>query len=131
MPLPLELGMGLRRLSTLKDLEQIGYRGAQEIRMTDIEWMLQHWGKLRKITGGRPAMKRSKASGVAFVRFHLFMESLKARGVETPEDWLDHDRDTRWFMDRQGFEIGALAGTAYESDSESENESESESGMDE
>ncbi|KAG0223804.1 hypothetical protein BGX31_008337, partial [Mortierella sp. GBA43] len=124
MPLPLELEMGLRRLSTLTDLEQFGYRGAPEIRLTDIEWMLQHWSKLRKITGGRPAMKRSKASGVAFVRFHLFMESLKAQGVETPEDWLDHDRDTKWFMDRQVPRIGTLASTAYESDSDSESESE-------
>ncbi|KAI8345558.1 hypothetical protein B0O80DRAFT_431540 [Mortierella sp. GBAus27b] len=53
-PLPLELGIGLECLSTLTDLEVVGINDHQRARMVDIEWMLEHWPKLRKITGGRP-----------------------------------------------------------------------------
>ncbi|KAI8345045.1 hypothetical protein B0O80DRAFT_475898 [Mortierella sp. GBAus27b] len=74
-PLPLELGIGLECLSTLTDLEVVGTHDHQPTRMVDIEWMLEHWPKLRKITGGRP------------LELELYKESLKTRGVEDVCYW--------------------------------------------
>ncbi|KAG0206333.1 hypothetical protein BGX31_002795, partial [Mortierella sp. GBA43] len=74
-PLPLELGIGLECLSTLTDLEVVGTHDHQPARMVDIEWMLEHWPKLRKITGGRP------------LELKLYKEFMKTRGVETVRCW--------------------------------------------
>jgi hypothetical protein len=80
--LPLELGIGLECLSTLTDLEVVGITDNQSIRMADIEWMLEHWPKMRKITGDRP-------SGLG-----LFKEFLKTRGVEIVLRWWIHHPTT-------------------------------------
>ncbi|KAG0198181.1 hypothetical protein BGX31_004642, partial [Mortierella sp. GBA43] len=65
------LGIGLEYLSTLTDLEVVSVLDHQRIRMVDIEWMLEHWPKLRKITGGRPS------------ELELYNGFLNTRGVET------------------------------------------------
>ncbi|KAI8352411.1 hypothetical protein B0O80DRAFT_427576 [Mortierella sp. GBAus27b] len=80
--LPLSLRMGLGHLSTLKKLEMIGYEGPWEIRLVDMEWMLQHWKNLRDIVGGRLFMKCCKTlEGVPDDRSRLVMETLKAREI--------------------------------------------------
>ncbi|KAI8352412.1 hypothetical protein B0O80DRAFT_454492 [Mortierella sp. GBAus27b] len=79
--IPLELKMGLGHLSTLKNLESIGYYGAQDVRMVDVEWMLQHWRSLRWITGGPLSMKRSKTFRGELVRLFLIEKTLEARRV--------------------------------------------------
>jgi hypothetical protein len=108
--LPLDLRLGLGRLSTLRDLEWIGYQGSQWMRMADMEWMLQHWSKLRKITGGRPTLKRSKTFGNTNVRCHLIKKALKARKVESR--WT-HDEDVIEYMKKKGLDA------AYDTDDDS------------
>ncbi|KAI8352392.1 hypothetical protein B0O80DRAFT_454430 [Mortierella sp. GBAus27b] len=117
--LPLELRMGLGHLSTLRDLEWIGYHGFQDIRMVDMEWMLQHWNRLRKITGEWIAMKLSKTFGNMPVRSYLIMEALRARKVEVPESWSTIDREVTEYMNRR--RLAAVCDTDS-SDSESEGE---------
>ncbi|KAI8345567.1 hypothetical protein B0O80DRAFT_472674, partial [Mortierella sp. GBAus27b] len=102
--LPLELRMGLGRLSTLTDLEWIGYQGSQRMRMVDMEWMLQHWTKLRKITGDQPTLKRSNTFGNTNVRCHLLMKALIARKVEVPMDWSAFDMDVKEYMKKRGLD---------------------------
>ncbi|KAI8345047.1 hypothetical protein B0O80DRAFT_475900 [Mortierella sp. GBAus27b] len=117
VPLPLEPQMGLGHLSTLRDLKWIGYHGFQDIRMVDMEWMLQHWNRLRKITGEQIAMKLSKTFGNMPVRSYLIMEALRARRVEVPESWSTIDREVTEYMNRR--RLAAVCDTDS-SDSESE-----------
>jgi len=73
-PPPLELRVGLAQLSTLKDIELISFYGSQDMRMVDLQWMLQHWPHLQEIAGGRLSSKRSKTLVNFFVR-HFLLES--------------------------------------------------------
>ncbi|KAI8345563.1 hypothetical protein B0O80DRAFT_270295 [Mortierella sp. GBAus27b] len=116
--LPLDLRMGLGRLSTLKDLEWIGYQGYQNMRMVDMEWMLRHWSKLNKITGGQPTEKRSKTFGNTNVRCHLLTKALHARSVEIPMDWWVFGNDARVYMSNRGLK------DVYDTDDDDEGEKE-------
>ncbi|KAI8352413.1 hypothetical protein B0O80DRAFT_427578 [Mortierella sp. GBAus27b] len=110
--LPLRLRMGLGHLSTLRKLEMVGYHGAQEIRVADMEWMLQHWNKLQSLqgTGGGLSVKWSRASeGAAVGRLQLVMETLKARRVQLSPGVL---------------ETSGVLGTIDDSESENEGASE-------
>jgi hypothetical protein len=81
--LPLNLRMGLRHLWTLRKLEMIGYQGPQEIRLADMEWMLEHWKNLRYFSGHDLSMKcYNNLEGVPDDRLRLVMETLKARQVQ-------------------------------------------------
>ncbi|KAI8345570.1 hypothetical protein B0O80DRAFT_504251 [Mortierella sp. GBAus27b] len=115
---PLDLRMGLGRLSTLRDLEWLGYQGDQRMRIVDVEWMLQHWTKLRTIIGGRPSTKLSKTFGNANVRCYLIMKALKAHKVGIPEDWRTDDMDVLDDMMENGLEA------VFDTDDDSEGESE-------
>ncbi|KAI8345569.1 hypothetical protein B0O80DRAFT_534268 [Mortierella sp. GBAus27b] len=116
--LPLDLRMGLGRLSTLTDLESVGYEGGQRMRVVDVEWMLQHWTKLRTIIGGRPIKKVSKRLGNANVRCDLIMKALKARKVRIATSWWTDDMDVSEDMGEHGMDI------VYDTDDDSEGESE-------
>ncbi|KAI8345576.1 hypothetical protein B0O80DRAFT_491687 [Mortierella sp. GBAus27b] len=102
--LPLDLRMGLGHLSTLKDLEWIEYHGLQRMRMVDVEWMLQHWTRLRVIRGERPTMKLSKTFGHTNVRCYLIKKALKARKVDAPGDWRIYDEDVIEYMKNNGLD---------------------------
>ncbi|KAG0208351.1 hypothetical protein BGX31_002339, partial [Mortierella sp. GBA43] len=81
--LPMRRRMGLGYLSTLKNLEVFGYHGSQEFRVGDVEWMLQHWKKLRKITGNPLKVKWSMTlEGTPDERSNSVMEALKTRHVQ-------------------------------------------------
>jgi hypothetical protein len=70
--------MGLGHLSTLQNLELIGYHGSQEIRLADVKWMLQHWKNLRRITGDGLFLTLPKIlEGVADERSRSVMKTLK------------------------------------------------------
>ncbi|KAI8352419.1 hypothetical protein B0O80DRAFT_87479 [Mortierella sp. GBAus27b] len=85
--LPLRLRMGLGCLSTLRNLEVIGYVGHQKIRVGDMEWMVQHWNKLRKITGDRLDVKWSRTPTRELdERSTLVKTSLKERNVKISLD---------------------------------------------
>ncbi|KAG0223275.1 hypothetical protein B0O80DRAFT_499702 [Mortierella sp. GBAus27b] len=117
---PLRLTMGLGHLSTLRKLEVIGYHGPQEIRLADMEWMLQHWKKLRRIIGGILSMRCSKTlEGVPDDRSRLVMKTLKAQQVQF-HICRSFDK-TVWRFSRGG-ELKIV----YCSESEGESESESE-----
>ncbi|KAG0199877.1 hypothetical protein BGX31_004192, partial [Mortierella sp. GBA43] len=83
---PLTLRMGLGYLSTLRNLKMIGYHGSQRIRLDDLEWMLEHWNKLRKILGDPDpiVVKRSRMlrGGAPDERLSLVKKALKARHVQ-------------------------------------------------
>ncbi|KAG0209858.1 hypothetical protein BGX31_002021, partial [Mortierella sp. GBA43] len=81
--LPLELRLGLGQLSPLKDIVNIKFHGYQDMRMIDIQWMLDHWPCLRMIIGKLSA-KRSKTFGNLLVRDHLLKAALATRLVITP-----------------------------------------------
>ncbi|KAI8345043.1 hypothetical protein B0O80DRAFT_534610 [Mortierella sp. GBAus27b] len=104
--IPLDLRMGLGRLSTLRDLEWIGYQGPQNMRMVDVEWMLQHWSRLRKMTGGQPALKLSKTFGGTSVRCYLLRKALMARKVDFPVEGMIYGEgcgdvyEEQWIGDR-------------------------------
>ncbi|KAI8352414.1 hypothetical protein B0O80DRAFT_499706 [Mortierella sp. GBAus27b] len=87
--LPLRLRMGLGYLSTLRNLEVIGYHGSQEIRVGDLEWMLQHWTKLQKIQGTLSVKWSRTSEGVPDERSRLVMETLKARKWTLTGVWSD------------------------------------------
>ncbi|KAG0201446.1 hypothetical protein BGX31_003819, partial [Mortierella sp. GBA43] len=81
---PLTLEMGLGHLSTLRELELIGFHGSQEIEVVDMEWMLQNWMDLRCIhdSGGTLTVKWTKTSdGVIDERSRLVWETLKWRDL--------------------------------------------------
>ncbi|KAI8352406.1 hypothetical protein B0O80DRAFT_499697 [Mortierella sp. GBAus27b] len=83
--LPLRLSMGLGHLSTLKNLEVIGYYGPQEIQVVDMEWILQHWKNLRHIqgtTGYITVNWTGTPDGVVDERSRLIQESLRERGLQ-------------------------------------------------
>ncbi|KAI8345571.1 hypothetical protein B0O80DRAFT_472684 [Mortierella sp. GBAus27b] len=118
--LPLELRMGLGRLSTLRDLESIGYQGSQRMRVVDVEWMLKHWSKLRTISGGRPSTKYSKTFGNRNVECYLLVTALKARKVEVPVEWGACEKDVKEYMTKNRLEI------VYDTDNDSEEVNDSE-----
>ncbi|KAI8352429.1 hypothetical protein B0O80DRAFT_530359 [Mortierella sp. GBAus27b] len=110
--LPLRLRMGLGHLSTLRNLEIIGYYGSQRIRLVDLEWMLQHWNKLQKIAGDPLSVKWSTAHrGVLDERSKLVMRNLKAQDVQVALD-----------IDARSFGVSRDSENYYGSDSESEKE---------
>ncbi|KAF9353288.1 hypothetical protein BGX34_011651, partial [Mortierella sp. NVP85] len=80
-PPPLELRVGLAQLSGLKDIELISFYGSQDMRMVDLQWMLQHWPHLKEISGGRLSSKRSKTFVNFFVRHFLLESTLLSHGV--------------------------------------------------
>ncbi|KAG0200813.1 hypothetical protein BGX31_003982, partial [Mortierella sp. GBA43] len=96
--LPFDLRMGLGQLSTLRDLEWLGFDGTQNMRLVDVEWMLQHWTKLRKMTGQLPTMKCSWKFEKKNVQFYLAMKALATRKVEVPEEWKDYETDVRLYI---------------------------------
>ncbi|KAG0209837.1 hypothetical protein BGX31_002041 [Mortierella sp. GBA43] len=111
--LPLRLRMGLRYLSTLRNIEMIGCYGSQKVRLGDLEWMLQHWNKLQKIVGDSLSVKWSRVRrGELDERSKLVMKNLNARDVQ-----LTLDIDARRYT--ASGELEAYYGT--ESESESEN----------
>lgn len=116
--LPLELRMGLAQLSDLKDMEMVGFIGSLDLRMVDLEWMLQHWPCLKRMLRGRLSNKRSKSFGNKFVRDYLFMQMLDSRGIQTGRRWEDDDSQVKILMRRNCIEA------VYDSESESESESE-------
>ncbi|KAI8352432.1 hypothetical protein B0O80DRAFT_499727 [Mortierella sp. GBAus27b] len=80
MALPLRLSMGLGHLSRLRKIELIAHNRSQEIRLADMEWMLQHWKNLKRISGAGLFLKLSKTlEGVADEHSRLVMETLKHR----------------------------------------------------
>jgi len=80
-PLPLELRVGLGQLCRLKDIERIDYYGSQDMRMVDLEWMLQHWPHLQLLHGDRLSDKRSKTFGNLFVRHFLLSSTFQSQRV--------------------------------------------------
>jgi hypothetical protein len=116
--LPLELRMGLGHLSTLRNLELIGYQGRQRMRMVDVEWMLQHWTKFRMIAGGPPTEKQSKTFGGTNVRCYLFRKILMARKVDVPKEWKAYETNVEEYMKSNGLE------DVYDTDDDGEGESE-------
>jgi hypothetical protein len=96
--LPLDLRMGLGHLSTLRDLEWLGYDETQNMRLVDVGWMLQHWTKLRKMTGGLPTMKCSQKFEKKNVQFYLAMKALATRRVEVPERWKAYEKDVKLYI---------------------------------
>ncbi|KAI8352418.1 hypothetical protein B0O80DRAFT_499710 [Mortierella sp. GBAus27b] len=110
--LPLRLRMGLGHLSTLRNLETIGYRGVQRIRLGDLKWMLQHWNKLQEIVGEQLSVKWPMTPrGMPDERSKSVMRSLKAREVQ-----VTLDTNVRGFVASRGSE------TYYDFESESESE---------
>ncbi|KAG0223274.1 hypothetical protein BGX31_008586 [Mortierella sp. GBA43] len=77
--LPLRLTMGLGHLSTLKELEVIGYYGPQEIQVADMEWILQHWKNLQRIEGGTLVVKCPNALQGTIGEPILAIQTMKAR----------------------------------------------------
>ena len=110
-PLPLEVRLGLGQLSRLKDIKVIGFQGSQDLRMTDVEWMLQHWPYLAAIYGSQLSCKRSKTYGKEYLRNQLLASMLKSRGVRF------------WRYEGQVY-IGPRMSISelYDTESESENE---------
>lgn len=112
--LPLELRVGLGHLSTLRDLELIGYSFTQDLRMVDVEWMLQHWKNLRKIAGQSLAVKQSKTFGGKSARLALIVQALRAQSVEMPTLWVTSESELKRFMQEKSFE------SLYDTESEGE-----------
>ncbi|KAI8352433.1 hypothetical protein B0O80DRAFT_488238 [Mortierella sp. GBAus27b] len=80
LALPLRLSMGLGHLSGLRKLELIAHHRSQQIRLADMEWMLQHWENFRWITGAGLLLKLSKTlEGVADEHSRLVVETLRHR----------------------------------------------------
>ncbi|KAK3807703.1 MAG: hypothetical protein J3Q66DRAFT_444795, partial [Benniella sp.] len=80
-PLPLELRLGLGLLSKLKDIEVIAFHRYQDMRKTDVEWMLRQWPYLSAIHGNLLSNKPSKTFGNKYVRNLLLKSMLDSRGV--------------------------------------------------
>jgi hypothetical protein len=60
----------------------IGYHGSQRTRLEDLEWMLEHLNRLRKLLGVHLVVKRSRTLGGApDERLDLVKKTLEARGV--------------------------------------------------
>jgi len=106
-PLPLELRLGLGQLSRLENIEVIGFHGSQDIRMTDLEWMLRSWPYLVTIYGGQLSRKRSRTFKGVYVRNLLLVSMLNSRGVR----FLRHENDQEM---RVSLDVSAL----YDTDSE-------------
>ncbi|KAG0203456.1 hypothetical protein BGX31_003368, partial [Mortierella sp. GBA43] len=84
--LPLRLRMGLGHLSTLKNLNGIGYHGPQEIQVVDMEWILQHWKNLWYILGSEGCLSVNwtrTSEGVVDERSRFVWESVKERDLHT------------------------------------------------
>ncbi|KAI8345581.1 hypothetical protein B0O80DRAFT_491693 [Mortierella sp. GBAus27b] len=93
--LPLDLRMGLEHLSTLRDLEWLGVDGTLNMRLVDVEWMLQHWTKLRKMTGKPFTVRDSWFLRDNNVQVYLIMKALAARKVEVPEQWKAYEKQVK------------------------------------
>ncbi|KAF9994649.1 hypothetical protein BGZ65_009722, partial [Modicella reniformis] len=122
--LPLQVGMGLRQLSKLKDIEVIGYTGLQDMRQVDVEWMLRHWPRIRVVTGDRLSVKPSKSFGNNFVRDYLLTKVLKSGGVQAPRLKAVSDEKLKQFMKDE--DIISL----YDSESEGESDDYGDSDID-
>ncbi|KAI8352415.1 hypothetical protein B0O80DRAFT_530343 [Mortierella sp. GBAus27b] len=79
--LPFRLKMGLGYLSTLKNLKRLEFHGSMNIRIGDVEWMMQHWKNLRMITGDLTVKWTKTRGGEPDERTTLVIETLRARGV--------------------------------------------------
>ncbi|KAI8352402.1 hypothetical protein B0O80DRAFT_87402 [Mortierella sp. GBAus27b] len=82
--LPLRLRMGLGHLSTLRNLDYIGYHGSQEIQVVDMEWILQHWKNLWYILGSEGCLSVNwtrTSEGVVDERSRFVWESVNQRGL--------------------------------------------------
>jgi hypothetical protein len=112
-PLPLELRLGLGQLSRLEDIEVIGFYGSQDLRMTDLEWMLRSWRYLIAVYGDQLSRKRSGTFENEYVRNHKLASMLKSRGVQ----FQTHESDTK----TRGL-VGSWARLLYDTESESEGE---------
>ncbi|KAK3823475.1 MAG: hypothetical protein J3Q66DRAFT_331952 [Benniella sp.] len=112
-PLPLELRLGLGQLSRLEDIEVIGFHGSQDLRMTDVEWMLQTWRYLTAVYGDQLSSKRSGTFENEYVRNHKLASVLNSRGVRFQK----HEDDTK----TRGL-VGSWARLLYDTESESEGE---------
>ncbi|KAK3823472.1 MAG: hypothetical protein J3Q66DRAFT_425430 [Benniella sp.] len=120
-PLPLELRLGLGQLSRLKDIEVIGFHGSQDIRMTDVEWMLQQWPYLTEIYGSQLSSKPSRTFEYEYVRNYLLSSMLSSRGVRFRR--CEGDMDVELSMEMY---VSKLYDTESESGSERLSESENE-----
>ncbi|KAG0219490.1 hypothetical protein BGX31_011299, partial [Mortierella sp. GBA43] len=99
--LPLELRLGLGQLSQLWDIEYINFRGSQDMRMIDIQWMLDHWPHLRRICAERLSKKRSKTFGNMHVRDYLLKEALSMRSVATSEHFMEDRTNDKVVLDKE------------------------------
>ncbi|KAF9354660.1 hypothetical protein BGX34_010887 [Mortierella sp. NVP85] len=120
--LPLELGLGLGELCKLTNMKELGFHDSQDMRMADLEWMLQHWPRLATLHGGRLSWKRSKSFGNKFVRDSLLATRLGAEKVQHPKPWIHDDSGLRSYMRTNGIT------EVYDSESESGSESEEDEG---
>jgi hypothetical protein len=73
--------VGLGQLCWLKDIEMVDYYGFQDMRMMNLEWMLQHRPHLQSLSGDRLSNKRSKAFGNQFVRHLLLISTFQSPRV--------------------------------------------------
>ncbi|KAK3823422.1 MAG: hypothetical protein J3Q66DRAFT_425291 [Benniella sp.] len=120
--LPLELRLGLGELYKLTNMKEIGFHDSQDMRMADLEWMLQHWPRLVTLHGGRLSWKRSKSFGNTFVRDSLLATRLDAAKVQHPRRWIHDDSSLRSYMRTNDIT------EVYDSESESESECEEDEG---
>ncbi|KAI8357685.1 hypothetical protein B0O80DRAFT_527445 [Mortierella sp. GBAus27b] len=102
--LPLELRLGLGQLSQLKNIDSIRFHGNQDMRMTDIQWMMDHWPRLQCVDGDILSTKRSRTFENLFVRDYLLCQALWKREIRPPH--------------LVGLERAAAGGDVYDSDSE-------------
>ncbi|KAF9358181.1 hypothetical protein BGX34_009038 [Mortierella sp. NVP85] len=98
VPLPLELRMGLGQLSRLKGMEMVGFYGSQDMRMVDLEWMLQHWPHLQNLYGEHLSYKRSKTFGNKCVRDFVLVSRLRPRRVSMTRIRGTDERELLLFM---------------------------------
>ncbi|KAG0226237.1 hypothetical protein BGX31_007369, partial [Mortierella sp. GBA43] len=103
--LPLELRLGLGQLSRLKNIESISFFGNQDMRMIDIQWMMDHWPRLQCVYGDKLSTKRSRTSENLFARDYLLHQALSRRQIDTQEPTMNFER-----VDEEGY--------VYDSDSE-------------
>ncbi|KAI8357687.1 hypothetical protein B0O80DRAFT_445583 [Mortierella sp. GBAus27b] len=56
------------------------------MRMIDIQWMMEHWPRLRYVYGGNLSAKRSRTFENLYVRDYLLHQALWMREIRGPNN---------------------------------------------
>ncbi|KAF9905988.1 hypothetical protein EC991_001147 [Linnemannia zychae] len=85
--LKLSLDMGLGALSTLKDLEVFGFEGIEhEIDEMEIEWMAEHWPKLKVMRGLFGTLLPTTEEETKRAHLHSIMRDLRPDVIHEASD---------------------------------------------